>query len=521
TDSALALLAATPAADGITTFRDWSRDASLPARTELFLTLARKAALRADRDWTGRFVQLAREAHAIESARGSHEAIRNKPNSERAQFMMPEILASGWWAYLAEPFSWQSALSRELDPAIVDGWLAGEVRERIQKMTSDSGSPLGEEWLLRRAVWAAAWKGREHTPEAAASWHEYLGSMIPGAFEVAAPPEIGEAWRIADRGSAQERPDGGLQTARARWNEARTNVAATLQPLAGVDADEARLRQLVALVTTDDSGVGSLRRLYLRDDPFEERRRAMLRGLQPADQWGFIAGIDYHDPRRRAGATAPSEWHELFAGVDWQPMAGAGWGLEYRRIEQRVWNDTRLRVDTRIALDDDWIVRGHAAPALDGEHIARLKTGGGVSRRLGDSWFATLNYEWTKFSDLDAHRFAPGLAWRWHPRSTIEAGIDLVHSVPRSGDREWTPIGSVTADWKFSEDFVARLHVELGDRSRANPVRELVGTDQDFGLGFDLRVPVASRWFLVPSWSYERHERFELHTFGLGVVYGR
>jgi YaiO family outer membrane protein len=259
--------------------------------------------------------------------------------------------------------------------------------------------------------------------------------------------------------------------------------------------------------------------IALRGDPTDTDRREALRALQSANQLGVATGYEFSDLRGRAGNADPADWQEAFAGVFWQQPTRQTWGLEYRWFERANEDASQLRLDYGVGLDDDWIVRAHAAPAAEGDIIPRFKLGGGASYRVLDPFFATFDFEWLTYSDLDVYQFAPGLSWRWHPRSTVDARVYLNNNVLETGTSDWTTTWVVNANWEFNRRSSARLTFATGDESVANPIRDLIGNDSITSVGLSLNLGLGHRWTLIPAWRYERHDRFELNAFGLSAVF--
>jgi YaiO family outer membrane protein len=301
-----------------------------------------------------------------------------------------------------------------------------------------------------------------------------------------------------------------------------TAAERALEPLVAIDPDNPAVRDLAAQVKGAKGNVRQARSLYasiLRGDPTDTDRRDALRNLRSANQWGFAGGYEFSDLRGLDGNPDPANWQEAFAGVFWRQPVRQSWALEYRWFERADTDASQVRLDYGIGLDQDWIVRAHAAPAAEGDIIPRLKLGGGASYRVLDPFFATFDFEWLTFSDLDVYQFAPGLSWRWHPRSIIDTRVYLNNNVLESGTSEWTTTWVLNASWEFAPQSSARLSFAVGDESVANPIRDLIGNDNIVSVGLSANLGLGRKWSLIPAWRYERHDRFDLNAFGLSAVY--
>jgi YaiO family outer membrane protein len=295
-----------------------------------------------------------------------------------------------------------------------------------------------------------------------------------------------------------------------------------LAPLMEIDPNRPAVRDLAALVKGAQGSVRQARSLYasiLRGDPADIDRREALRALQSANQWGLATGYEFSDLRGTTGNPDPADWREAFAGVFWRQPTRQNWALEYRRFERASEHASQLRLDYNLGLDEDWILRGHAAPRVAGDITPRLKLGGGASYRVMDSLFATIDLEWLRFSDLDVYQFAPGLNWRWHPRSTLDTRVYLNHNVLDSGTGDWTATWVLNANWELTQNSSARLSFAVGDEGVGNPIRDLIGNDSIASVGVSLNWAIGDRWTLIPGWRYERHKNFYLHAFSLGAVF--
>lgn len=822
---ALWLLATTPIFDQVKTLDVWQADETLPARPELFRVLARQMALRL----RPRNAEL-----LVNRARGLAGTI-GKPSAED---QIPVQLAAGWWAHVATPFAWAGMLTTDFDPQAIHIWLADETQRRLRTMAAETESPVYEEWVLRRAVWFQAWRDNWHSPEAANSLYEYLGAMIPGAFENLTPADLEKAWRESERwlppgeadfnlritqarwrqarfdlggasslyrqlahdypeasepregqsavlralgrtpeallvlrdlstrpdlspgthleaadmftrlgefesaarqlrlaveagydepllylrqaelalarglqhqagerlaagmathpdapilltrraeqllesrnspglaelirqhsravwltpdllaaarphltrdeiealtnspywwfqwhwlpwqrldsqslkelrsasrtasargqprhaldvlrpaaaarlpvadlwlalgrlsdlnGGGEEaeqayriahalglgRPDAeiALLTRRARWSEPGTAVRElagrtaanpddlgvrealvialirageltaaerTLAPLIESDPNSPAVRDLAAQLKGAQGGVQQARSLYasiLRGNPADTDRRAALRAWQPANEWGLTSGLEFSDLRSTTADPDPSDWREVFVGGFWRQPTRQNGALEYRRFERADEQASQLRLDYNVGLDQDWILRSHVAPGVEGDLLPRLKLGGGASYRVVDSFFATIDLEWLTFSDLNVYRFAPGLNWRWHPRSTLDTRVYFNHNVLNSGTGDWTATWVLNANWELTQNSAARLSFAVGDERVANPIRDLIGNDNFTSVGVSLNWGVGDRWTLIPGWRHERHENFYLNAFSLGATF--
>lgn len=313
----------------------------------------------------------------------------------------------------------------------------------------------------------------------------------------------------------------GLVVAAIRAGEL-TAASRALAPLIAADPGNPAVRDLAAQLQGAQGDVQQARSLYaaiLRGDPTDTDRREALRVLQSANQWGVATGYEFSDLRGRAGNPDPADWQEAFAGVFWQQPTRQTWALEYRWFERANEDASQLRLDYGVGLDDDWIVRAHAAPAAEGDIIPRFKLGGGASYRVLDPFFATFDFEWLNYSDLDVYQFAPGLSWRWHPRATVDARVYFSKNVLDTGTSDWSTTWVLNANWEFNRRSSARLTFATGDESVANPIRDLIGNDSITSIGLSLNLGLGHRWTLIPAWRYEQHDRFDLNAFGLSAVF--
>lgn len=295
-----------------------------------------------------------------------------------------------------------------------------------------------------------------------------------------------------------------------------------LAPLIENDPDRPAVRDLAAQVKGARGSVQQARSLYasiLRGHPADTDRREALRALQSANQWGLTSGYEFSDLRSTTGNPDPADWQEAFAGAFWRQPTRQSWALEYRRFERADEQASQVRLDYSLGLDRDWILRGHAAPGLEGDIIPRLKLGGGASYRVLDPFFATIDVEWLTFSDLDVYQLAPGLSWRWHPRSTLDTRVYVNHNVFQTGTSDWTATWALNAHWELTQNSSARLSLALGDESVAHPVRDLIGNDNIASVGLSLNWGLGHKWTLIPAWRYERHDNFYLHAFSIGAVF--
>lgn len=301
-----------------------------------------------------------------------------------------------------------------------------------------------------------------------------------------------------------------------------TAAERALAPLIESDPDRPDVRDLAALVKGAQGSVQEARSLYaaiLRGHPADTDRREALRALQSANQWGLATGYEFSDLRSTTGNPNPADWQEAFAGAFWRQQTRQNWALEYRRFERADEQASQLRLDYNVGLEKDWILRGHAAPRVAGDITPRLKLGGGASYRVMDSFFATIDLEWLTFSDLDVYQFAPGLNWRWHPRSTLDTRVYFNHNVLNSGTGDWTATWVLNANWELTQNSSARLSFAVGDECIANPIRDLIGNDSITSVGVSLNWAIGDRWTLIPGWRYERHENFYLNAFSLGATF--
>ncbi len=324
----------------------------------------------------------------------------------------------------------------------------------------------------------------------------------------------------------QENPDdfglrAGLVVALVRAGEVAV-AGRALAPLVETAPNDPAVRDLAAQVKGAQGQVREARSLYasiLRGDPADTDRRDAQRALRSANQWGFATGYEFSDLRSTTEAPDPADWQEAYAGVFWQQPMRQSWALEYRWFERSNEDASQLRLDYGVGLDEDWLLRAHAAPAAEGDIIPRFKLGGGTSYRVRDPFFATFDFDWLTFSDLDVYQFAPGLSWRWHPRSTVDTRVYFNNNVLNTGTSEWTSTFVLNANWEFASQSAARLSLAVGDESLANPIRDLIGNDSVASIGLSLNLGLGHKWMLVPAWRYERHDRFELNAFGLNAVF--
>ncbi len=295
-----------------------------------------------------------------------------------------------------------------------------------------------------------------------------------------------------------------------------------LAPLVELDPDDPAVRDLAAQVKGAQGTVRQARSLYasiLRGDPTDTDRRDVLRSLQAANQWGMATGYEFSDLRSTTDSPDPADWQEAYAGVFWQQPTRQSWGLEYRWFERANEDASQLRLDYGVGLDEDWILRAHAAPAAEGDIIPRLKLGGGASHRVLDPFFVTFDFDWLTYSDLDVYQFAPGLSWRWHPRSTVDTRIYLNNNVLETGTSDWATTWVLNANWEFNRQSSARISFATGDESVANPIRDLIGNDSITSVGLSLNLGLGNKWSLIPAWRYERHDDFDLNAFSLSAVF--
>ncbi len=295
-----------------------------------------------------------------------------------------------------------------------------------------------------------------------------------------------------------------------------------LAPLIESDPERPAVRDLAAQVKGAQGSLQTARSLYasiLRGDPADTDRREARRALQSANQWGLASGYEFSALRSTTGDPDPADWQEAFAGTFWRQPTRQSWALEYRWFERSNEQASQVRLDYNLGLDQDWILRGHAAPGMEGDLIPRLKLGGGASYRVLDPFFATVDFEWLTFSDLEVYQLAPGLSWRWHPRSTLDTRVYVNHLVLDTGPSDWTATWVLNARWELTQNSSARLSFAVGDESVANPIRDLIGNDRVTSVGLSLNWGLGHKWTLIPAWRYERHDRFYLNAFSLGAVF--
>ncbi|MBI1177591.1 tetratricopeptide repeat protein [bacterium] len=821
---ALHLLASAGEFARATPLAAWQNDESLPARAELFLALSRQMMLHLQRNEAAQFARVAKELSGSASDQISGE--------------MSEMLAAGWWAYIAAPFAWSGTLSPEFDPQAISVWLAGQVQRRLRTFAIEAESPLEHEWLLRRAIWFDTWRDRWSSAEAAAALRKQLEDLVPLANAGITQTQIENAWRVSERWMANGGRNFNLRITRARWRQERFEFAGALEiyrrlasdfpdaaepaqrqavllrglgrtrdalavlrelvsrpypnptarmeaaqmltrlgefepaeqqlrlaaesgfseplffirhaeldlarglndradkwivdglaqhpnagallawkagrlldahdfaalaelvrtntraswltpdliaaaqpflsssevksitrssswwfqwqwlpwerleaqsiaalrstsrdairlgqreraldilrpataaripdadlwlaagrmfdlngdwpqaeqayqfahalglgrpdadvaalsrqarhanpewvarefasrleqnpddfglraglvvallragevaaadralvPLVGNDPNSPAVRDLAAQVKGAKGQVREARSLYasiLRGDPTDVDRLAAMRTMQTANQWGIASGYEFSDLHSTVGGADPSDWHEAYASVFWQQPIKQSWGLEYRWFERSNTDASHVRLDYGVGLDQDWVLRGHVVPSVEGDIIPKLKLGAGASRRVIDPFFLTLDFDWLTFDDLDVYQFAPGASWRWHPRSTVDTRVYLNNNVLKTGTSEWTATWVMNANWEFSKQSSARLSFAVGDESAVNPFRDLIGNDSVVSIGLSANLGLGRKWSLIPAWRYERHDRFDLNAFGLNVVF--
>lgn len=225
TATALALLNNTAQGRNLALFNEWSTDAALPARAELFQTLATQMAIRLNPDWTARFAKLAEASRS--------QVTDSKPESSvlqsRDRDKIPGMLASGWFAFVATPFAWSQELTRDFDEQAINIWLVNEVQNRFRTMSIETESPLYEDWLLRRALWFDAWKDNWNTAEAANSIFEYLAQMVPGGYERITLQQVESAWRLSEVWLPAASTDFNLRVTQARWRQGRHDFTGALK----------------------------------------------------------------------------------------------------------------------------------------------------------------------------------------------------------------------------------------------------------------------------------------------------
>ncbi|GEM_PF-2230985 len=230
TATALTLLNKSPYGRTLTVFDEWSADTALPAREELFQTLATQMAVRLNPEWTARFTRLAGTSRLPVADPESEQRARDRNK-------VPVMLANGWYAFVATPFAWAQNLKQDFDEQAVNIWLADDVQKRLRTMSIEAESPLYEDWLLRRALWFDAWRDDWNSTDAANSVFEYLAQMVPGAYDGITHQQIETAWRSSEVWLPATAADFNLRVTQARWRQERYDFAGALKLYRGIAAE--------------------------------------------------------------------------------------------------------------------------------------------------------------------------------------------------------------------------------------------------------------------------------------------
>jgi YaiO family outer membrane protein len=439
------------------------------------------------------------------------------------------ILQSPQWWFNWHWLPWERLACRsvaELERRSQQAAVAGECHRAIQQLIPalDSTIPDSDLWLKAGRLLELD----NQTDESVRAYRhaELLGlgrtDALTSALALSSRSRPNDAAREFTRRLNQQPDDPslrkGLVLALLRAGQV-TAADRALAPLVETLPDDPETQILAAQVRNAMGRVRQARSLYnslLRDDPLHADARAGRLALRDTGEWGVATGYEYAILGDITGeGNDPADWQEAHVSAFWRRPFRETWKLEYRWIERNREDGQQVLVDWSRGLNRDWLMRLNVGTGLDGDIVPRFRAGAGASHRFSERLHGHLDARYLRFSDVDVWQAFPGALWRWHPRGSVEARVYLSYNVFQAGADELSVTWLLQTSWQLTRDVAAAIHYARGNENSLDPIPGLIANDtfQSIGAHLELEGPVG--WSFRPAYRYERHQRFDLHAFGL------
>lgn len=301
-----------------------------------------------------------------------------------------------------------------------------------------------------------------------------------------------------------------------------TAAEKAMEPLIDAAPDDPEVRMLEAQVRSASGRVRQGRALYssvLRLDPLSYDAEAGRLALADADEFGASIGYEHSFLRDTTGTGAKrADWEDTFWGGFWRRPFQQTFSLEYHHLDRFGEAADQINLGYAKKLTEHWIVRASEATALNGSFIPDWRVGAGASYRLADTLSAELDFNHLHFSDVAVSQLIPGLVWRWHPHFTSFFRVYASDAEFRGGLSNQTLTYSMGSSWEWTRQSWLQVRYSIGDEDNSNLVRNLVGENGFQSIGIKARLGWNHRFALEPSYIFESHRQFQVHS--LGLVFG-
>ncbi len=166
----------------------------------------------------------------------------------------------------------------------------------------------------------------------------------------------------------------------------------------------------------------------------------------------------------------------------------------------------------------NWSTRLNAGAALSGNFLPDWRVGGGASYRFYDNAFGHVDVNYLSFTGVRVWQWIPGLTWRWHPCFTTDVRVYLSRDELSAGASRLGTTFLASTTWEFNDRSWWKIHYSIGDENSANLFRDQIGRDRFQSAGTGLRLGMGERWAIEPSYRFEVHNRYNLHSVGISLL---
>jgi YaiO family outer membrane protein len=441
------------------------------------------------------------------------------------------ILQSPSWWFNWHWLPWERLEGRSiaaLDEASKSAVASGQFGQALHQLLPvlDAGIPDSDIWLKAGRLFDF-----DTQPAESARAYHYAGLLglgRPDALtselsQLATRRPIDAAREFARRLDRQPDDPGirkGLVLALLRAGQV-TAADRALAPLIEAMPEDAEVILLAAQVRGAMGRVRQARSLYhslLRGEALHTDAHAGRLALRDMGEWGAALAYEFATLRDSTGSGANlDDWHEAQLSVFWRRPQPLSLSLDYRWIDRHQEQAQELTFHVARGLNRNWILRLHSGAALAGRLLPSARLGAGVDYRFHDAMFGALDVRYLHFPDVAVVQVVPAATWRWHPRGTVEGRVYLGQNMFRHGSDRVSVTGMLQSSWRLTGSLAVALHYAIGDDNSFDPIPGLIADDSFQSVGGHLRLEGPHGWTLHPAYRYERHQRFELHAFGMAL----
>jgi YaiO family outer membrane protein len=241
--------------------------------------------------------------------------------------------------------------------------------------------------------------------------------------------------------------------------------------------------------------------------------------LRDSGQFGTSIGYEHSFLHDTTGSgTRLPDWQETSFSAYWRQPYAQTFSFDYRWDERfdEFASQTLFGWDRRWSMN--WSTRLNAGAALSGNFLPDWRVGGGASYRFYDNAFGHIDVNYLSFTGVSVWQWIPGLTWRWHPCFTTDVRVYLSRDELSAGASRLATTFLASTTWEFNDGCWWKIHYSIGDENSANLFRDQIGQDRFQSTGTALRLGLGERWAIEPSYRFEVHNRYNLHSVGISLL---